>query len=209
MGNLEQACFVTGIGTGVGKTFVSAVLCSGLKSLYWKPVQAGRDPESDTETVKRLTALGDEHFLPEFKILQTPCSPHEAAKIEGIRLNPDEIHLPTPVGKFLLVEGAGGIFVPLNDETLYISLVKRWNIPVVVVSANYLGSINHSLLTLAAIKDQQIPIKGIIFSGVANPESERVIESYSGCKVLGKIPFIANPDVVAVQSAFQKYISWE
>jgi dethiobiotin synthetase len=124
-------------------------------------------------------------------------------------LNPDEIHLPTPVGKFLLVEGAGGIFVPLNDETLYISLVKRWNIPVVVVSANYLGSINHSLLTLAAIKNQQIPIKGIIFSGVANPESERVIESYSGCKVLGKIPFIANPDVVAVQSAFQKYISWE
>lgn len=204
---MDTQVFVTGVGTGVGKTFVSAVLVAGLGAKYWKPVQAGSEPETDRETVQRLTGLGDDFFIPEYACLAHPLSPHAAAKLENIELDIHQIHLPVR-NVALITEGAGGILVPLNSESVYADLLSLWNIPSVIVSRNYLGSINHTLMTAEIMQTRNLPVKGIIFTGESNLESESVIESYSGLKILGKLPWCENPDKNWIHTAFRKYISW-
>lgn len=204
-----DSVFITGIGTGVGKTFVSAILCAGLKAFYWKPIQAGLDPKTDTETVQELSGLDSSFFLKEYKVLQTPISPHAAAEIEGIQIQLADLRLPSSASKPIVIEGAGGILVPINYEAVYADLLKIWNIPVVVVVQHYLGSINHTLLTLESLTNRGIPVKGIILNGIENIPSERVIASYSGIKIIGKVPLNETPNPQWIQDAFQKYISWE
>lgn len=204
-----DSVFITGIGTGVGKTFVSAILCAGLKAFYWKPIQAGLDPKTDTETVQELSGLDSSFFLKEYKVLQTPISPHAAAEIEGIQIQLADLKLPSSASKPIVIEGAGGILVPINYEAVYADLLKIWNIPVVVVVQHYLGSINHTLLTLESLTNRGIPVKGIILNGRENIPSEKVIASYSGIKIIGKVPLNETPNPQWIQDAFQKYISWE
>lgn len=206
---MQERIFVTGIGTGVGKTVISAILTSGLNALYWKPVQAGRDPETDTETVMRLTGRPEHFFLPEYKILQAPESPHAAARKEGIQIGIKDLILPEPGNLPLVVEGAGGILVPINDKETYADLMKQWGIPVVLVSRFYLGSINHTLLSIEALISRNIPIKGIVFNGEHNPESERVIVGQTGIRVLGRVPHQENPEHHWIQNAFAQYINWD
>jgi dethiobiotin synthetase len=201
--------FVTGIGTGVGKTLVSAVLCAGLKAIYWKPIQAGTEPQTDTQWVQQNTDLSKDFFLPEHKILKAPMSPHAAAAAEGIEIQISELTLPQNLRHPLVIEGAGGVLVPINNRQVYADLLIQWKIPVVVVVQHYLGSINHSLLTLETLANRKIPVKGIIFNGQENIPSEQVIESYSGAKVLGHIPYCENPTKNWINGALEKYLTWE
>jgi dethiobiotin synthetase len=205
----QSSIFVTGIGTGVGKTLVSAVLCSGLQAIYWKPIQAGTEPQTDTQWVQRHTALPSAFFLPEYKILQAPMSPHAAAAAEGVEIQISELVLPQALMHPLVIEGAGGVLVPINNQQVYADLLIQWKIPVVVVVQHYLGSINHSLMTLETLANRHIPVKGIIFNGQENISSEQVIESYSGVKRLGHIPFCEHLTQAWISGALKKYLSWE
>ncbi|MCW1431463.1 dethiobiotin synthase [Novosphingobium sp. JCM 18896] len=177
---------VTGTDTGVGKTLVAAGLAGHLRARYWKPVQAGLDEESDSEAVHRLTA-GRAEVLPETWRLNTPCSPHEAARIDGVRIDPAALVLPEGDGP-LIVEGAGGVLVPVNDETLYADLFAQWGLPVILVARTELGTINHSLLSLEALRSRGVAVAGIVFSGEENAASEAAIVGFGKCRHLGRLP---------------------
>ncbi len=176
--------FVTAIGTDSGKTLVSAILCEALGADYWKPVQSGLP--RDTETVASLVSNTKTIFHPERFLLKTPASPHAAAKIDGVTIGLDSFQLPQTQNT-LVVEGAGGCLVPLSEHHLIIDLVPRLNLETILVSNLYLGSINHTLLTCEAIRKRNLPVKGIIFNGEANEESERIILHYTGLRCLLRI----------------------
>ena len=186
--------FITGIGTDIGKTVVSAILVEKLKADYWKPVQSGELDNSDTMKVKALVSNTISVFHPESYRLNTPLSPHHSAKIDGIKIDPSKIILPETSNDYIIIEGAGGLMVPLNDEYLVIDLARDLNAEIILVSKAYLGSINHTLLSIDAIKQRNLPLRGIIFNGNPNPESEEVILKYSGLKCIGRIPEAANLD---------------
>jgi len=179
--------FVTGIGTGIGKTVVSAVLVEKLKADYWKPVQSGDLQNSDTLTVKNLVSNRSSVFHEEAYRLTQPFSPHKSAAIDGITIDPEQIKLPT-TNNTQIIEGAGGLMVPLNNQFLMIDLVKQLGAEVILVSQNYLGSINHTLLSIYALKQEKIPIKGIIFNGIKDIYSKEAILEHSQLELLGHIP---------------------
>jgi dethiobiotin synthetase len=155
---------VTGTDTGIGKTVTAAALAGYLEARYWKPVQAGLDDGGDRETV---AALSGQTVLPEAYRLGTPCSPHQAAAIDGVTIDPARLALPEGDGP-LVIEGAGGVLVPLSEELLYADLFALWGLPVVLVARTSLGTINHSLLSLEALRARQVPVAGIAFVGKEN-----------------------------------------
>jgi dethiobiotin synthetase len=175
--------FVTAIGTDSGKTVFSAILTEALKADYWKPVQAGEPRDADM--VKSLLSNEDSRVLPESYILKTPASPHAAAKIDGVTIKVSDFELPQSSN--LVVEGAGGLMVPLNDEEYVIDLAAHLKLPVILVSNLYLGSINHSLLSIDYLVRNDITVKGLVFNGPGNPESERIILSKAPWPLLLKI----------------------
>ena len=177
--------FVTGISTEVGKTLISAILVEALQADYWKPVQAGDLEHSDSHKVQHLISNANSVIHPNSYALQTPMSPHGAAEIDGIQIQLKEVQEPT-TQNHLVIEGAGGLLVPLNDTDTIIDLIKP-DYEVVVVSRHYLGSINHTLLTIEALKSRNLNIKGIIFSGNEHPSTESIIEKMSGVPILGRI----------------------
>lgn len=178
--------FVSGIGTEVGKTVVSSILVKALSADYWKPVQSGDLDYTDTMKVQAWSESPASRFFPEGFRLNTPASPHYSAAVDGIKIELDDFVLPD-TDKPLIVEGAGGLHVPLNDKHLIIDLMEKLMLPVVLVSRNYLGSINHTLLSIEALKSRNIPIAGIIFNGNPVPSTESYILSYSQVKYLGRI----------------------
>jgi dethiobiotin synthetase len=184
---MKQPIFVTGIGTGIGKTVVSAILVEKLKADYWKPIQSGDLDDSDTIKVKELVSNTTTVFHPESYRLTQPYSPHKSAALDNITISLDKIVLPE-TGNQLLIEGAGGLMVPLNDNALVIDLIKKLNAKVILVSKNYLGSINHTLLSVALLKQYGIPLEGIIFNGISDSYSESYILQYTGVKLLGHVP---------------------
>jgi dethiobiotin synthetase len=179
--------FITGIGTGIGKTIVSAVLTEKLKADYWKPIQSGDLHDSDTLKVKSLISNTTTIFHPEAYGLTQPYSPHKSAAIDGITIDLGKIVAPKTDNN-LIIEGAGGLMVPLNNKYLIIDLIKKLNVAVVLVSQNYLGSINHTLLSIAMLKQYGIDIAGIIFNGKTDVDSESYILQYTGIKLLGHLP---------------------
>lgn len=201
----DQPLFVTGIGTGIGKTVVSAVLTEKLKADYWKPVQSGDLDSSDTLKVKSLVSNPETVFHPETYGLTQPYSPHKSARIDGIEITETKFAIPQTDNQ-LIIEGAGGLMVPLNDHFLIIDLIKQLDAEVVLVSQNYLGSINHTLLSIAVLKQYGIDIKGIIFNGNLEPDSESYILQYTGVKLLGHLPEFNTLDKAAIIEA-GKYIS--
>lgn len=196
----NKPLFVTGIGTGIGKTITAAVLVEKLKADYWKPVQAGDLDNSDTLKVKSLVANQTTVFHPEAYRLTQPYSPHKAAALDGITIDENKITLPNTTNQ-LVIEGAGGLMVPLNDHFLMIDLIKQLKADVVLVSQNYLGSINHTLLSIEALKQRDIPVKGIIFNGEANSSTEEFITSYTGITMLGRLPNMKEIDRESVLDA--------
>jgi dethiobiotin synthetase len=175
--------FVTGIDTDSGKTLVSAILCQALQADYWKPVQAGLPRDADT--VKSLTG-NSVRIFPEVYILKTPASPHAAAALDGVTIELAKFIAPD-TGRDLVIEGAGGCLVPLNDADFVIDIAPEVADAVILVADLYLGSINHTLLTIEALRKRELPVKGIIFNGKSNPESERIILHHSGLPCLLRI----------------------
>jgi dethiobiotin synthetase len=189
---------ITGSDTDVGKTLVSAVLMKSLKGTYWKPIQSGASTDNDRDMVKRLTGLGDEHFMEEVYRLQQPLSPHQAAKIDGIAIDPSNIKLPPATdirNRPLIVEGAGGILVPITDDYLMTDLFRDLGLPVLVVCRNRLGVINHMLMTLEVLKARSISVMGFISSGGAGvADNLDTISRLSGVPLLGTLPEMKHDD---------------
>lgn len=188
---MKRGIFVTGIGTDVGKTVVSAVLAEALEADYWKPIQAGDLDHSDSGKVQHWISNTSTRIHPEAYRLRQPLSPHAAAAIDEVQIQLSGIRHPAS-GSFLVVEGAGGLMVPLNDKDCIIDLIQHLQLPVVLVSKHYLGSINHTLLSIEALQHRKIPIAGLIFNGDSNPATEQIIEQKMGQKALFTLPIMEN-----------------
>ncbi|GAA4918764.1 dethiobiotin synthase [Mucilaginibacter defluvii] len=187
----KQPLFITGIGTGIGKTITSAVVVEKLKADYWKPIQSGDLNDSDTLKLQAMVSNPITVFHPETYRLTQPYSPHKSAAIDGITIKLNKFTLPQTNNQ-LIIEGAGGLMVPLNNEHLIIDLIKYLGAKVILVSQNYLGSINHTLLSISLLKQYNIAIKGILFNGDSDKYSEDFILNYTGVKLLGHIPQLSS-----------------
>ena len=195
---MTDTIVVTGTDTDVGKTVFAAALAAALGATYWKPVQAGVADGTDEGTVQRL---GVTRVLPEAYRLVTPCSPHRAAAIDGVTIDADRLALPQVAG-LLVVEGAGGALVPLTDDLLYADLFARWEAPVVLVARTQLGTINHSLLSLEALRARGVPVLGIAFNGPPEPDSEATIARIGRVKRLGRLDRVEHLDAASLAAAF-------
>jgi dethiobiotin synthetase len=190
---------VTGTDTGVGKTVFAAGLTAALGASYWKPVQAGLEDPTDSELVALLAPQA--RVLPEAYRLATPCSPQEAARIDGVAIDPARL-VPPAGEERLVIEGAGGALVPLAPGLLYADLFARWNLPVVVVARTALGTINHSLLTLEALRARGVVVAGIALIGPPNPASAAAIADFGEVPLLGTLPWLNPLDAAALAGAF-------
>jgi dethiobiotin synthetase len=177
---------VAGTDTNVGKTIIASMLAAGLQSSYWKPIQSGLAEATDTEVVRALSGLPEHLLIPEVYRLKTPVSPHAAAAMDGISIDPTHLQLPTVAGR-LIIEGAGGLMVPINDTTLLIDIIKTWRLPVLLISSTRLGTINHTLLSLAALRAHGVAVVGVVMNGRPDDISRLAIERY------GKIRVLDNP----------------
>lgn len=177
--------FITGISTDVGKTITSAIIVEALEADYWKPIQAGDLDNSDSHKVKSQISNSKSQFFSNSYALNTPASPHLAAEIDGITIDFKNIIEPK-TENHLVIEGAGGIFVPLNENDTIIDLIQP-DYKIIVVSRHYLGSINHTLLTIEAIRNRGFEVAGIIFSGSENKSTESLILNKTGIKSIGRI----------------------
>jgi len=183
------AFVVTGTDTGIGKTRFAAALAGALDGYYWKPVQSGLDEPTDSQLVACLSGLPAERILPEGYRLRSPLSPHRAALLDGVAIDPDKL-APPDLDRPLVIEGAGGLLVPLNDRLLFADIFARWQLPVILCARTALGTINHSLLSIEAMRARDIPILGIAFIGDPNEDSEATIARIGGVRRLGRLPWI-------------------
>jgi dethiobiotin synthase len=192
-----EGFFVTGTDTNVGKTVVSAWLVGQLDGCYWKPVQAGTRPETDSDIVRRLARVLPERILPEAYVLSEPIAPHEAARREGITIDLAKL-VPPDCDRPLVVEGAGGLMVPLTDDAYVIDLAAELHLPVVLVARSTLGTINHTLLSLEAIRRRGLPLAGVVISGPETPHNRAAIERYGQVEVIAEIPWLdtVTPDAL-------------
>ena len=194
--------FVSGIGTEVGKTVASAFLQLALDADYWKPVQAGDLDFGDTDRVRSWTGMPADRYHPERYRLHTPASPHYAARVDGLDISLDDFTLPA-TDRALLVEGAGGLLVPLNERDCMIDLAARLELPVILVVRHYLGSINHTLLSLEALRHRGLPCAGLVLSGQPNAESTRIIQQHAGVTLLAELPEMQNVNRERLQAVVQ------
>lgn len=195
--------FVAGIGTGVGKTVVSAVLTEALQADYWKPVQTGTIVSTDKEMVEMLVSNSKTKVFENSLEFLHPYSPHYAAAIEGRDIQLSNFIVPSTTNR-LVMEGAGGLLVPLNNTHLMIDLVKQLGTPVVLVTKHYLGSINHTLLSIEVLKQRQIPLAGIIFNGDKFADNEEIITGFANAPVIGRIEYSEDIDKSFVQQEADK-----
>jgi dethiobiotin synthetase len=197
--------FITGTDTNVGKTVVSALLTLGLNASYWKPIQSGLDPISDTDYVRKVTGLDDSHFLPERFTLTQPLSPHAAAEIDGVQIHLSDFQLPSQLPyKPLIIEGAGGLMVPLNEEDFVIDLIRQFQLPVCLVTRSTLGTINHTLLSLAQLRRMEIPILGVIVNGPKNEGNRAAIAHYGNVPILAELEPLAEVNPATLKQAFDQ-----
>jgi dethiobiotin synthetase len=198
---------VTGTDTDVGKTVFAAALTRALGARYWKPVQAGVDDGGDAEGVVRLgVPVGD--VLAEAYRLNTPCSPHRAAELDGTVIDPAQLAPPAVDGP-LVIEGAGGVLVPVTPDLVLADLFARWGHPVVLVARTALGTINHSLLSIEALRARGVPIAGIAFVGDAQEDSEATIARLGAVRRLGRLPRLDPLDADSLTSAFARHFRIE
>ena len=197
--------FVTGIGTNVGKTVISAILTQKLQADYWKPIQAGDLNNTDSMKVSQWVDNTISTIHPEAYRLTQPMSPHTAAERDGININLKDI-ISAETTRNLIIEGAGGLMVPLNKNDLVVDMISHFQAEAVLVSRHYLGSINHTILSIEALRSRNIPITGIIFNGDDNRDTESIIKSVCAVPILGRIPDIDNLNQYSVKDAI-KYIN--
>ncbi|WP_257168937.1 dethiobiotin synthase [Bradyrhizobium sp. SRS-191] len=199
---MAQRIVVTGTDTGIGKTVFSAGLTGLLGARYWKPVQAGLAEETDSRRVRQLAGLADDRVIPERYRLAEPASPHLAARLEGISIDPLRLDPPDANDMPIVIEGAGGVMVPLDGDTLYLDVFARWRLPIVLCARTSLGTINHSLLSLAALRSRRIDVLGIAFIGEAHADNEQTICRLGAVKRLGRLPWLTPLTAGSLQQAF-------
>ncbi|WP_316229570.1 dethiobiotin synthase [Bradyrhizobium sp. SZCCHNR1070] len=202
---MTQCLIVTGTDTGIGKTVFSAGLAGALHGYYWKPVQSGLDGETDSDTVRRLSGLAAERILPERYRLLTPASPHLAAEIDGVTIDPDRLEPPAAPAP-LVIEGAGGLMVPLTRELTYIDLFAHWRAPLVLCARTTLGTINHTLLSIEAIRARNIGLIGVAFIGDENADSEQTIVAMGRTRHLGRLPHLPHLTAETLRTAFAAHV---
>lgn len=202
---MPERFFITGTDTGVGKTITSALLCAALDAIYWKPIQTGTREGTDLKSVMRLAELPRARTMPETYRFAPPVSPHLAARRAGVRIDLRKIRFPQLAhGDNLIVEGAGGALVPINDTQLMTDLMRHLKLPVLLVSRTALGTINHTLLSLAALRAAAVNIHGVVMVGKPNIENQKAIEQYGKIRVLGTIPWLKKIDRWALLNVFRK-----
>lgn len=206
LNNGPNGFLITGTDTGIGKTVVSAMLVDALDATYFKPVQAGLDEETDTEFVRRVTGLPPCRIAPEAYRLTTPASPHLAAMIDGVQIEMPRLALPV-TSRPLIVEGAGGVMVPLTADSLYIDMFRNWKLPAIVCARTSLGTINHTLLTIESLRHRSVEIHGVIFVGDPHEENERIIPIMGKVENLGRLPMLDSLDVTSLRAAFQQHFN--
>ncbi|MDA4846196.1 dethiobiotin synthase [Hoeflea poritis] len=192
---------VLGTDTDVGKTVFAAGLTAALGATYWKPVQSGLDGDTDSQTVQRLAELPDDRVLPETYRLNSPLSPHRSAEIDGVEIDPETLTPPSVDGP-LVIEGAGGVLVPLTRQTLFADVIARWNLPAVLVGRTALGAINHALLSIEALRARGVPLLGIAFSGEEIADTQRTIAEMGAIRELGRLPVLDPLTPQTLKTAF-------
>jgi len=202
---MNRRFVIVGTDTDVGKTVVSAAIVGALSAYYWKPVQSGLDGETDSQTVARLSDAPPRQIVPEAWRLRRPASPHLAARDEGVEIDVVALNPPRCDGP-LIIETAGGVMTPLSTRALTIDLLERWRLPVILVARTRLGTINHSLLTLEALRRRAIPITGIVFSGDADADAQHSIETIGGARILGRLPRLDPLNQKTLSAAFDAAI---
>ena len=206
---LTKGFFITGTDTGVGKTALSALLVAALDAFYWKPIQTGSIEGTDRETIRRLAEVPDERLLPESYIFEPPVSPHLAAREAGVRIRLDNLAWPRAESRdgarTWIVEGAGGVLVPVNESETMIDLMRRIELPVLIAARSTLGTINHTLLTLAALRAARLEVRGVVSVGDAHEENRRAIEHYGDARVIGRIPWTQPLNRATLLDAFARH----
>jgi dethiobiotin synthetase len=201
--------FVTGTDTGIGKTALAALLVAALDANYWKPIQTGSIEGTDRETVRRLAEVSEERLAREAYCFKPPVSPHLAAREAGARIRLETLAWPPAEARDAerawIVEGAGGVLVPINECDTMIDLMRRIALPVLVASRSTLGTINHTLLTLAVLRAARLEVRGVIFVGDAHEENRRAIEHYGETRVVGRIPWIESLNRAALLDVFARH----
>ncbi|MGB5136783.1 MAG: dethiobiotin synthase [Prochlorococcaceae cyanobacterium] len=199
---LPRRLVVCGTDTDVGKTLVSAWLVQGLQARYWKPVQSGLEDGGDSATVRHLLELAPDRLLPEAYRLQKPVSPHWAAELDGVTIEPQRLALPAGDGP-LVVETAGGLLVPLSRQWLQIEQLRSWGLPVLLVARSGLGTLNHTLLSLEALRLRAIPVLGMVLNGPPHPDNPRTLEQLGGVPVLAQLPPLDTPSAGALREQWR------
>lgn len=194
--------FVTGTDTGIGKTLISAMLAKVWGAHYWKPIQAGTDPSTDSITVADW--IGKEKVLPERYVLEAPRSPNQAAEREKLNIKLSDFELPR-VDTALVVEGAGGLLVPINDQVMIIDLIKHLGIPAILVARSGLGTLNHTLLSIEALRAREIPILGVVLNGDAHEENARDIRLFGRVPIIGRMPWGVTWDESQLDRVYQDF----
>ena len=184
---MSKAYIVTGTDTGIGKTTVAAMLVLALDAVYWKPIQSGTEEGTDRQRVQALTQLPDDRLLPERYVLSQPLSPHRAAELDGIEIKAEALVLPA-FDRTLVIEGAGGLMVPVTRNKLQIDVFADWSLPIILCARTALGTINHTLLSIEALRSRHMRLHGLIFVGDDNPDNMRTIADFSGARILGHVP---------------------
>jgi dethiobiotin synthetase len=198
---MSKGYIVSGTDTGIGKTTVAAMLLLALDALYWKPLQSGTQDGTDRERVQALTHLPADRLLPERYVLSQPLSPHRAAELDGVAIDPRTLAVPA-VERTLIIEGAGGLLVPITRHLLQIDLFTDWDLPVILCARTALGTINHTLLSIEALRSRRMRLHGVVFVGDDNPDNIRTIAEISGARVLGRLPRLEPLDRAALLDAF-------
>jgi dethiobiotin synthetase len=199
---MKQTYFITGIGTEVGKTVASAIVTQALEADYWKPLQAGDLHQSDSMKVQSLIDNDSSIFHPEAYRLNHPMSPHAAAERDGVEIDISLFEIPK-TDNHLVIEGAGGLLVPLNKKDTILDLIANLKCKVILVSRHYLGSINHTLMSIELLKQRNISIKGILFNGNENKDTESIITEMTGIKALGRIDELEELNKSVINSVAQ------
>ena len=198
--------FITGTDTGIGKTVVSALLCVALDAIYWKPIQTGTREGTDRNTVMRLAEIPASRTIPENYKFTPPASPHLAARLAGTRIQLRQIQMPRlAANEALIVEGAGGALVPINRTQLMTDLMRHLQLPVLLVARTSLGTINHTLLSLAALRSASLNVRGVVMVGKPNGENRKAIEHYGEVEVVGAVPVLAKINRTTLTGAFRKH----
>ncbi len=207
---MSKGFFVTGTDTNVGKTVLAALLCAALPAMYWKPIQTGAREGSDRKQAKSWAGVDDDQVLPESYVFDDPVSPHLAAQRDGREIVLEQIELPAAnSGMPLIVEGAGGVMVPINSHQFMTDLMRHLALPAILAARSTLGTINHTLLSVECLRSAGIQIRGVVLIGLENRENRKAIEHYGKIQVIGQIPVLETINRESLREAYARHFAKE